>query len=304
MAMVTPALLRALNTSFQKHFQDGLAKAPSTFKDIATVVQSSTASNTYGWLGQFPRFREWIGARVLKDMAAHGYAITNKKYESSISVLRTDIEDDNLGIYSPMVTEMGYAAQVYPDELIYGLLAMGRTELCFDGQAFFDADHPVYPNVDGTGTPTTFSNLFTPSTGTASTPWYLLDTSRALKPLIWQERTKPEIIAMTKEDDEHVFTEDVYRYGIRARGAAGFGFWQMALCSTEELTAENFEKAFDHMRNQKADGGRPLDIKPTLLVIPTTLRAAAQRVVGQELVNGSNNPNYNLVKVHETPWLN
>ncbi|MCG6541625.1 Mu-like prophage major head subunit gpT family protein [Pseudomonas sp. KSR10] len=38
--------------------------ASSQFKEIATVVPSATASSTYGWLGQFPKLREWMGARV------------------------------------------------------------------------------------------------------------------------------------------------------------------------------------------------------------------------------------------------
>ena len=31
MAIITPALISALKTSFQKHFQDALATAPSTY---------------------------------------------------------------------------------------------------------------------------------------------------------------------------------------------------------------------------------------------------------------------------------
>ncbi len=54
MAIITPALISALKTSFQKHFQDALATAPSTYLQVATVIPSTTASNTYGWLGQFP----------------------------------------------------------------------------------------------------------------------------------------------------------------------------------------------------------------------------------------------------------
>lgn len=305
MAMITPALLKALNTAFQKHFQDGLAKAQSTYKDVATVVSSSTASNTYGWLGQFPKLREWVGSRVVKDMAAHGYLITNKKYEGTVGVARTDIEDDNLGIYQALFDEMGYAAGVHPDELTYALLALGHQELCFDGQFFFDTDHPVYPEVDGTGTPVTVSNMFAPSPGTESTPWYLLDTSRALKPLIYQERIKPSMTSMIKEDDEQVFMLDEFRYGIRARGNVGFGFWQMAARSTMELNSENFTAVFDAMRNQKADGGRPLDIKPTLLVVPTTLETKAKEIIEkQRLANGADNINYNRVKIHATPWLN
>ncbi|MDF5983063.1 Mu-like prophage major head subunit gpT family protein [Pseudomonas aeruginosa] len=57
MAIITPALISALKTSFQKHFQDALATAPSTYLQVATVIPSTTASNTYGWLGQFPAAR-------------------------------------------------------------------------------------------------------------------------------------------------------------------------------------------------------------------------------------------------------
>jgi len=101
MPIITPALIDILQTSFQKHFQDGLAQAPSLYKEIATIITSSTKTNTYGWLGQWPHMREWIGDRVMKDMAASRYQVANKDWESSVAVKRTDIEDDELGIYAP-----------------------------------------------------------------------------------------------------------------------------------------------------------------------------------------------------------
>lgn len=304
MAIITPALISALKTSFQKHFQDALATAPSTYLQVATVIPSTTASNTYGWLGQFPKLREWIGQRVIKDMAAQGYQITNKLFESTVGVKRTDIEDDNLGVYGPLMQEMGRAAGAHPDELVFALLKAGNANLCYDGQNFFDTDHPVYPNVDGTGTATTVSNLFAPAADPGAA-WYLLDTSRSLKPLIYQERMKPSFTSMTKEDDEQVFMADEYRYGVRSLCNVGFGFWQLAAMSTEELNQVNFEKVYDAMRNQKADGGRPLDIRPNLLVVPTTLRSKAKEVVGvQRLANGADNPNFELVQVLDTAWLN
>jgi phage major head subunit gpT-like protein len=304
MAVVTSALLVALRTSFMANFQAALQVAPSEFKKLATVVPSSSASNTYGWLGQFPQLREWIGDRVVKDMAAQGYQISNKLFESTVGVKRTDIEDDNVGIYSPLFSEMGRAAGSHPDEMIFALLKVGHSSLCFDGQNFFDTDHPVYPNVDGTGAAVTVANSFAP--GASPGPaWYLLDTSRALKPLIYQERTKPEFTSMTKLDDEQVFTADEFRYGVRARNNAGFGFWQMAVRSTKALDAASFQEAYDAMRAFKADGGRPLNLKPTLLVVPTNLRAAAQAVVGVErMAGGATNPNFNLAEILDTGWLN
>jgi phage major head subunit gpT-like protein len=304
MAIITAGLLTALFTGFNTNFQGALDTVPSELSKIATVINSTTASNTYGWLGQFPAFREWIGDRVIKDMAAHGYSITNKSYESTIGVKRTDIEDDNLGIYTPLFAEMGRAAGIYPDEHIFALLKQGISTLCFDGQNFFDTDHPVYPNVDGTGTAVPTSNLLTPGSG-AVAAWYLLDTSRAIKPLIFQSRKKPVMTAMVADTDENVFMRDEYRYGVDARSNVGFGFWQMAVASTKPLNKANFEEAYDLMRSFKSDGGRPLNITPKLLVVPSVHRSAAKEVVSvARLASGADNPNYNLVDVLDTAWLN
>lgn len=303
MAIVTPEMIKALGIGFKASFQAALESTPSEFKKLATVVNSSTASNTYGWLGQFPQLREWVGNRVVKDMAAHGYQITNKLFESTVGVKRTDIEDDSVGIYTPLFGEMGRAAASHPDELIFALLQAGHATQCFDGKNFFDTEHPVFPSVDGTGVPSVVSNSFAPLADPGPA-WYLLDTNRALKPLIYQERTKPEFAYMTKEDDEQVFTADEFRYGIRLRCNVGFGFWQLAAKSTEPLTKEAFERAYSAMRRLKADGGRPLNVRPSLLVVPSTLRSDAMSIVGVErLANGASNPNYKLVDLLETSWL-
>lgn len=300
MAIVTPALLQGLKTGFRADFQKGLEMAESQHSKVATTIPSTTASNTYGFLGQFPALREWVGDRQLKDMAAHGYQIQNKLWESTVGVKRTDIEDDNLGVYSPLVQEMGRAAAIHPDELVFGLLGQGHATLCYDGQNYFDTDHPVYPNVDGTGSPSNVANVEAGS----EPAWYLLDTSRAIKPLIYQERTKPELQALTDTKDESVFTKDLYRYGVRSRSNVGFGFWQMAYKSQAALDAANFGKAYDAMSALKADGGRPLALKPTLLVVPSGLRAAAQKLIETQIINsGESNPNYKLVAVLVCPWI-
>lgn len=284
MALITNALITALFQGFRGEFQAALTATPTDWQKVATPVPSSTAGNTYGWLGQFPKLREWIGARVVKDMQADAYQILNKTFEATVGVKRTDIEDDNLGIYRPLFAEMGRAAASHPDELIFALLAAGGSTLCYDGQNFFDTDHPVYANTDGTGAVTATSNVNTSGTGPN---WYLLDVSRALKPLILQVRAAADLQAMTDRNDEGVFTNDEYRYGIRARHNAGFGFWQMAYRSNEALTAATYGAARAAMRGFKADGGRPLGIRPNLLVVPSSLEATARKLLVKD-ENGGN----------------
>jgi phage major head subunit gpT-like protein len=300
MAIITPSLLLSLRTGLVKIFQDTMKDTPTDWQRIATLVPSSTASNTYGWLGEFPGLREWIGDRVIKDMKAQGYVITNRLFEGTVGVKRTDIEDDNLGIYTPMTQEQGRAAKVHPDELVFDVLKAGHTSECYDGQNFFDTDHPVYPNVDGTGTAQTVSNV-TAGSGEA---WYLLDTSRPLKPIIFQERLKPELQALMSMDDERVFMSDLFRFGIRARGAAGFGFWQMAHKSQAALDGASFAAARTSLEMMKADGGRPLGLKPTLLVVPPTLRSQAEALIlADKKDGGGTNTNYKAVELLVTPWV-
>ena len=283
MAIITPSLLKSLFTGYKSQFQAGLDMAKPQYTEIASVINSGTASNTYGWLGQWPAFREWVGDRVMNDMAAHSYQIFNKQYESTVNVQRTDIEDENLGVYAPMMQEMGRATAVFPDQLVFELLRQGDKAACYDKQPFFSTDHPVAPKSDGTGTAKKTSNL-TKKQGFTGAPWYLLDTTRAIKPLIFQSRKSPKFVSMTTEQDESVFMRGEYRYGVDMRCHAGFGFWQMAHCVQSELTLETLWAAYSAMRSQTADGGRPLAIRPNKLVVPASLEKQATQLLERELI--------------------
>lgn len=284
MAMITPALLSALFTGYKQNFEAGKSEAELQYTKIATVVPSTSSSNTYGWLGKFPTLKKWVGDRVLESMQAHKYQIENEDFESTVAVDRNDIEDDNLGIYAPLFKEMGSAAAIHPELQVMQLLENGFTNPCYDGQNFFDTDHPVAPNADGTGVAVSVSNM----QAGADTPWFVLDCSKALKPLIFQERKKPQLIAMTKVDDEAVFMSKQFRYGVDCRDAAGYGFWQMAFASQATLNADNLWAAIKSMRGFTADGGRKLGIKATHLVVPSSLEDVATKLLMRELDGGGN----------------
>jgi phage major head subunit gpT-like protein len=100
--IITNQTLQSLRTLVRGEFAVQMAAMLAKgafYQKLATVIQSNTRSNTYGWLGDFPRLREWAGDRVIRDMRETAYAIVNKKYESTLGVDRVDLEDDNLGVY-------------------------------------------------------------------------------------------------------------------------------------------------------------------------------------------------------------
>lgn len=67
---------------------------------------------------------------------------------------------------------------------------------------------------------------------TSDTQWFLLDTTKPVKPFIYQPRKKPEFVQMTDMNSPDVFNLRKYKFGAEARAAAGYGFWQMAFGST------------------------------------------------------------------------
>lgn len=300
MALVNTQTLKLLDTAVKKSFNKGIDSVESEYQKLATTIPSSKGSNTYGWLGEMPEMIEWIGERTIQDVKTHSYAIANKKFEGSISVDAVDIEDDDCGFLAPLAESLGARGQQHPDKLVFGAMKEGENNLCYDGQNFFDTDHPVYANHDGTGAVTVVSN-FDYDANSTEPFWYLLDTSFALKPFIFQPRTKLVLTAMTKLDDETVFMKDKFRWGTRVRQNAGYGFWQMAYKSNKPLTEENLNAAIAHMQSQKGDGGRELNIDPTMLVVPPTLRAVARKlVIADTAANGATNINKDVVEVLST----
>ena len=247
---------------------------------------------------------EWINKRQRKTMQAQGTSIENKLYESTVGIPRTDIEDDQVGLFRPMVQQAAQSAAELPDDLVFGLLKTGKTTLCYDGQNYFDTDHPVFPNVDGTGASKEQSNITT-GTKTEAPTFYIFDTTNAIKPLIWQEREAPEI--ETKFDpskSDTVFNEDIYEWGVRARGAAGFGFWQLAHCVEKtELTAENIMAVIAKMQSLKGDGGKLLNIRPNVILVPPALELLARRVCEAEIINGTTNILKGRLKVIVSPQI-
>lgn len=290
--IINQATLSGIYKSFSTIFREAFASAPTQWETVAMRAPSSGRSVDYKWLGDFPMMKEWVGERAIKDLSAFSYEIVNKNYEATIEVDRDDIEDDQIGVYTPMVQGLGAAAKQHRDILVFGLLAAGFSTLCYDGQYFFDTDHPVAgASVSNFG-------------GGSGTPWYLLDLSRPVKPLILQVRKEPQFVAMDRPDDEHVFMRRKFRYGVDDRKNVGFGFWQMAYASKDTLNATNYAAARAAMMSFKNDEGVPLGIVPTHLVVPPTLEEAGKKIVEvQTDANGAGNPWYGTAKLMVVPWL-
>lgn len=111
----------------------------------------------------------------------------------------------------------------------------------------------VPPQLEGTGRRILNASIVMDATGTAGisnvmagsaslmvvpewanqpTRWYLFDTSRAIKPFVWCLREAPKFVAKQSPDDDSVFWDREFVWGVEARGEAGFGPWFLAVRST------------------------------------------------------------------------
>ena len=290
--IINQAALQGIYKTFSTIFNQALSTAESMVDLIAMRAPSSGASVDYTWLGNFPMMQEWLGDRVIKDLAAHHYEIRNKKFEATVEVDADHVEDDQVGIYTPMIQELGRSAKVHPDILAFALLAAGFSTPCYDGQYFFDDDHPVGgSSVSNTG-------------GGAGNPWFLLDLSRFIKPMILQTRRTPRFVALDNPTDQNVFMRDKFVYGVDDRKNVGFALWQLAYGSKDTLNETNYVAGGNAMIAFKNDEGVPLGVKPTHLLVGGTNRAAGKALIEKQFkVGGESNEWFQDTKLVVCPWL-
>jgi phage major head subunit gpT-like protein len=302
--LINQSSIIAVFTSLKTIFNKALENAPTAWEKTAMKVPSTSSQNDYAWLGKFPRMRKWLGDKVIRSLSAFKYTVVNDDYEATVEVDRNDIEDDNLGIYTPMAQDAGFSAKQLPDELINDIKNNAFINTCYDGQYFYDTDHPVTDengairSVSNKGTAALSAESFAdvaasygaariavmgfkddegrslglvpdllevppaleatariicendklldespnPYKGTAevlvnpgltsSTAWFLHVTNQPLKPFIYQERKAPVFVSQTDMNAADVFMRHLYKFGVEARGSAGYGLWQMSYGST------------------------------------------------------------------------
>lgn len=141
--LITSSSISAMFSGFHAKFREGYQAATPVYERLATMAPSTGEQETYAWMADVPRFREWLGERTYNNLAAHNYTLLNKDWEDSFAVPRNKIEDDSYGIFGSRFQALGEASRLWPDDMLLTALEAGDTSLCYDGQYFFDTDHPT-----------------------------------------------------------------------------------------------------------------------------------------------------------------
>lgn len=162
--IVTPSVIRDLNTSLTTIFQKQLQAEPTSpfFQAAVMETESTTKWVDYAWIVNLgAAMREWIGEReVMGGMELDKYLIQNRKFELTVEVKIEDIEDGTYAFRARM--EAQDRADAYQrrkhDELVdlvhgaFGAIPqpgdeatwfkVGTALLGPDGVPFFAANHP------------------------------------------------------------------------------------------------------------------------------------------------------------------
>lgn len=134
------AFFQTLNAAFTEGMQAGrereLPEDP-TVAELAMTVPSTGAAAIHAWLSQLPGMRKWVGDREVKNLQSGKLTVVNDDFESTISVPRNDILDDQFGLYTPLARVMGANAELLWPKLAIDALVGGATALWADAAAFF-----------------------------------------------------------------------------------------------------------------------------------------------------------------------
>jgi len=261
--LVNAATLQAAQTSFRTLFQNAFDRVAQSYKTVAMDIPSSTSANDYKWLGQLPGIREWLGDKIVNNLTVHGYYLPNKDFELTVGVDRNSIEDDQLGVYNPLMSNLGDASARHPDEITWPALIAGfTTGQGFDGVSFFNTAHPVngIDAADGI-----YANR--PAVLGTGEPWFLMDDSRPVQPMIFQRRKNYNFVSMVDPQNSAVFMQKLFHYGVEARVNVGYGLPQLVYGSREPLTSVAYKAARLALAGLKRVDGTPLGVKGTKLLV-------------------------------------
>ena len=142
-------LLAGMKTEFMKEF----AKKEDIWQKIAVLIKSTKSTEPYAWLGAVPDMHEWTDERIPEGLLESDYSIKNLNWESSISVDRDVIEDEQYGQVTLRVKGLASKARRFWGKMVYKFLSQGylstgdtgifngKAVTCYDGNPFFYDSH-------------------------------------------------------------------------------------------------------------------------------------------------------------------
>ena len=281
-------------------YNDLLKPRPHWGEICSTIATNSTTIDLISLL-DVPKYQELIGGVAFSDLKGRNLEVTPRNFGAGLKMHENIINDDNMNVLIDQIKQLGKTPEDAFCEHTFlalkGGIATTSYGACLDSGAFFNATHSVGS--------TTFSNY---TAGGGSTAWYLLDCSRALKPIVLVARENPEF-KMESPDSSHRFETNEIRWKIQGRMWMSYGMWQLAYCDTNALTDTRLWADIATMRGYQDEEGRYISAQPTHLCVAPDTEQTARELLERLRIQGtaaapSNEPVQNLnLKLIVDPYL-
>lgn len=135
------AAMVAFKTKYDAEFNKAFELAATNYEKAAYVYNSGRVETVqHRWMKGFKGMREFIGARVINNVSSNGFPITNKLWEDTIGIRRVDLERDQWGVYTPLISRIGQVAKQHRDKLVFEKLSDALTDTtitAYDSIAFY-----------------------------------------------------------------------------------------------------------------------------------------------------------------------
>jgi phage major head subunit gpT-like protein len=168
---VVPQTLIDLNRQFNFDFQQVFQSQPKLWDKKARRVNLKAFEGVYAFRGQIPEMRKWVGDRIVRHFVARSYVLPNEPWELTVDVDRRAIEFDQISLYDQDWRNLGEAGGSWYDKMLTDVQI--ANPLAFDGQNFYDTDHPVSLENPSMGV---YVNSFTTRPLNADNLWFLIST--------------------------------------------------------------------------------------------------------------------------------
>ncbi|MEX0633432.1 Mu-like prophage major head subunit gpT family protein [Serratia ureilytica] len=133
------AIFINLKTTFQKAFD----QTPSDWQKVAMKVPSHKQAERLQLAWPFlPKMRKWIGDKAVKPWKPSTIRLSTMTLKPQLKLTQRYRRRSNPGL-AQQAQAAGQSAAELPSDIVFALLSQGFTNLCYDGQPFFDIDHLV-----------------------------------------------------------------------------------------------------------------------------------------------------------------
>ncbi len=205
-------------------------------QQIAAWIRSSAATvNGFDGVPQFSTAHPILGGDVVGSALGGIGGIPNTPTTQSNLLLNTALTYDNYVSARAQMRSFrgsdGNPLTVYPNLLVVppNLEGIGKLILESDFASNINANAAAPQSNVWKGSA---QLMVIPELADKPNNWYLLDTTKVVKPFLWQLRTAPIMTSKTSLTDDNVFNAHQFLWGVEARGAPAETLWFLSLAGT------------------------------------------------------------------------